>query len=406
MRIIDIKSTEILDSRGYPTIETKVVLENGVCGVCSIPSGASTGCHEALELRDNDKKRYDGKGVLKAIDNVLNIIKPALICKDIKSQRDLDELLIKLDGTDNKSKLGANAVLSVSLAYFKACCNFFDNELYEELGNSYSMPKCMFNILNGGCHAPNNIDFQEFMIMVNRDTIKEQLEVSANIFHTLKRILIEKGKTASVGDEGGFAPTLNSNEEAIELIMEAIKKSNYKPYEDVNICLDIAASTLYDKTCNKYLVDNKKMSSLELLNFYKYLIDKYPIYSIEDPFYEEDFLMHSKLTSETNILVVGDDLFTTNIERLKKGVLFSSCNAILLKANQIGTITEMLDVIKYAKAHNYKTIISHRSGETEDTFIADFAVGLNLGYMKSGSLSRGERICKYNRLIRIEEMLK
>lgn len=404
MKIIDIKAREILDSRGFPTIETDVVLENNIVGRASIPSGASTGSNEALELRDNDS-RFLGKGVRFAIFNVLSIIKANVVNKDFKSQKELDDLLISLDGTPNKKRLGANAILSVSLAYLKACAIFENKELYEYVGSSYKMPKCMFNILNGGMHADNNLDFQEFMITVNKENITDQLQIASEVFHTLKKILKERNLATSVGDEGGFAPFFGSNEEAMDVIVEAINMASYDT-SVVNICLDVAATSFYDVEQDRYKINNKLLTSEELLEYYKYLIDKYPIVSIEDPFFEDDFSMFARMTSDVNIQIVGDDLFTTNKRRLQKGIDVGACNAILLKANQIGTMTEMFDTIDLARINNYKTIISHRSGETEDTFIADLAVGLNLGQMKSGSLSRGERICKYNRLIRIEEQIK
>lgn len=404
MKIIDIKAREILDSRGFPTIETDVVLENNIVGRASIPSGASTGSNEALELRDNDS-RFLGKGVRFAIFNVLSIIKANVVNKDFKSQKELDDLLISLDGTPNKKRLGANAILSVSLAYLKACAIFENKELYEYVGSSYTMPKCMFNILNGGMHVDNNLDFQEFMITVNKENITDQLQIASEVFHTLKKILKERNLATSVGDEGGFAPFFGSNEEAMDVIVEAINRASYDT-SVVNICLDVAATSFYDVEQSRYKVNNNLLTSAELLDYYKYLINKYPIVSIEDPFFEEDFSMFARMTKEVNIQIVGDDLFTTNKSRLQKGIDVGACNAVLLKANQIGTMTEMFDTINLARNNNYKTIISHRSGETEDTFIADLAVGLNLGQMKSGSLSRGERICKYNRLIRIEEQIK
>lgn len=403
MKILDIKSRQILDSRGFPTIETDIYVENGF-GRASIPSGASTGTREALELRDNDEK-YMGKGVEKAVSNVLNVIKPNIINKNFNSQKELDELLIKLDGTLNKNNLGANAILSVSLAYLKACSNSKNLPLYKYLGKKYSLPRCMMNILNGGLHADNNLDFQEFMIMPNKDSIHDQLRIGSEVFHNLKNILKEKKLITSVGDEGGFAPNLKNNEEALDIICLAIKKAGYIPGKDVSIAIDVAASSFYDKKYGKYRINKKWLTKDKLINFYVNLINKYPIISIEDPFDENDFESFKKFTSIVNIQVVGDDLFTTNKKQLEKGIEEKMCNAILLKANQIGTITEMIDTIKLAKENNYKTIISHRSGETEDTFIADFAVGLDLGQIKTGSMSRGERICKYNRLLRIEEEL-
>lgn len=405
MKIIDIKSREILDSRGYPTIETDVILEGNHLGRASVPSGASTGINEALELRDKDD-RYLGNGVTKAIKNIDTIIKPFLLNKNIKNQEELDNILLALDGTENKKRLGANAILSVSLAYLKACSKSENKELYEYLGNNYKIPRCMFNILNGGLHADNNLEFQEFMIMPNRNSIKEQLQMASEIFHTLKKILKEKGLITSVGDEGGFAPNLKNNDEALDIICSAIEIAGYKLGIDCNIALDIAASSFYDKNSNTYLIDNKNLTRDELIILYKKLIEKYPIISIEDPFEENDYESFNLLTKEVNIQIVGDDLFVTNKKFLQKGIDNKACNAILLKANQVGTISEMIKTINLALDNNYKTIISHRSGETEDTFIADFAVGLNLGQIKTGSISRGERICKYNRLLRIEEQLE
>ena len=404
MKITEVKSREILDSRGWPTVETDITIEENITGRASVPSGASTGSNEALELRDNEK-RYLGKGVLKAVNNVNTIIKENIINKDFKNFQELDELLIKLDNTKNKTNLGANAILSVSLAYIKACAQKENKELYQYIGEKKQVPKCMFNILNGGMHADNKIEFQEFMIMVNRKTIKEQLQIASEIFHNLKNILKEQGYSTNVGDEGGFAPNLKNNEEALDTIIKAIEISGYKPKEDVLIALDIAASSFYDKNKKMYLIDNTYKNTDQMIEMYKELIKKYPIFSIEDPLEEQDFIGFSKLTNELNTNIVGDDLYTTNKNLLQKGIENKSTNFILLKANQIGTISEMLDTIKLARENNINMIISHRSGETEDTFISDFAVGLGIPYMKSGSLSRGERICKYNRLLRIEENL-
>lgn len=404
MKITEVKSREILDSRGWPTVETDITIEGNITGRASVPSGASTGSNEALELRDNEK-RYLGKGVLKAVNNVNTIIKENIINKDFKNFQELDELLIKLDNTKNKTNLGANAILSVSLAYIKACAQKENKELYQYIGEKKQVPKCMFNILNGGMHADNKIEFQEFMIMVNRKTIKEQLQIASEIFHNLKNILKEQGYSTNVGDEGGFAPNLKNNEEALDTIIKAIEISGYKPKEDVLIALDIAASSFYDKNKKMYLIDNTYKNTDQMIEMYKELIKKYPIFSIEDPLEEQDFIGFSKLTNELNTNIVGDDLYTTNKNLLQKGIENKSTNFILLKANQIGTITEMLETINLARENNINMIISHRSGETEDTFISDFAVGLGIPYMKSGSLSRGERICKYNRLLRIEENL-
>lgn len=404
MKITEVKSREILDSRGWPTVETDITIEGNITGRASVPSGASTGSNEALELRDHEK-RYLGKGVLKAVNNVNTIIKENIINKDFENFQELDELLIKLDNTKNKTNLGANAILSVSLAYIKACAQKENKELYQYVGENNQVPKCMFNILNGGMHADNKIEFQEFMIMVNRKTIKKQLQIASEVFHNLKNILKEQGYSTNVGDEGGFAPNLQNNEEALYTIIKAIEISGYKPKEDVLIALDIAASSFYDKNKKMYLIDNAYKNTDQMIEMYKKLIKQYPIFSIEDPLEEQDFVGFSKLTKELNTNIVGDDLYTTNKNLLQKGIENKSTNFILLKANQIGTISEMLDTIKLARENNINMIISHRSGETEDTFISDFAVGLAIPYMKSGSLSRGERICKYNRLLRIEENL-
>jgi len=404
MKITEVKSREILDSRGWPTVETDITIEGNITGRASVPSGASTGSNEALELRDHEK-RYLGKGVLKAVNNVNTIIKENIINKDFENFQELDELLIKLDNTKNKTNLGANAILSVSLAYIKACAQKENKELYQYVGENNQVPKCMFNILNGGMHADNKIEFQEFMIMVNRKTIKKQLQIASEVFHNLKNILKEQGYSTNVGDEGGFAPNLQNNEEALDTIIKAIEISGYKPKEDVLIALDIAASSFYDKNKKMYLIDNAYKNTDQMIEMYKKLIKQYPIFSIEDPLEEQDFIGFAKLTKELQTNIVGDDLYTTNKNLLQKGIENKSTNFILLKANQIGTISEMLDTIKLARENNINMIISHRSGETEDTFISDFAVGLGIPYIKSGSLSRGERICKYNRLLRIEENL-
>ena len=402
--IEDIKAREILDSRGNPTVEVDIFLDNGIFARASVPSGASTGVNEALELRDGDMSRYMGKGVLKAVSNVNNIIKPALLGKKVDDIKTIDDIMLKLDGTQNKSKLGANATLGVSLACFKASAKLNNKSLYEYLGNNYSLPTCMMNILNGGCHADNNLDFQEFMIVPKADTVKERIRIGSEVFHILKNILKSKGFSTGVGDEGGFAPNVNGNYEALDLICEAIKKAGYT-FNEVSIALDVAASTLYKD--GKYYIDGNSYTFDELAQYYVSLIDKYPIISIEDPVWENDFEGFKKLTEliGDRIQLVGDDLFVTNIDYLKKGVSMKAGNAILIKANQIGTITEMINTINYAKDHNYKTIISHRSGETDDVFISHFAVGLNLGQIKTGSLSRMDRICKYNELMRIEEKL-
>lgn len=406
-KIKKIYAREILDSRGNPTIEVEVTLESGIIGVASVPSGASTGKNEALELRDNDKNRYHGKGVLKAVNNVNNIIAPTLIGKNSLNQEEIDNIMIKLDGTDNKSLLGANAILGVSLANLKAASKYLGKELYEFLGDNYSMPKCMMNILNGGAHASNNLDFQEFMIVPSKEEYKENLRIGSEVFNTLKNILKEKNLLCGVGDEGGFAPPINNANEALELISEAINKSGYILGKDIYIALDVAASEFYNEEEDIYLLEGKKYTKEELVNYYEKLVNKYNIISIEDGMAEEDYEGWKLLTDRlSNIQLVGDDLFVTNKKLLQKGISMGIANAILLKLNQIGTVTETLDTIKLARENNYKTIISHRSGETEDNYISDFAVGLNLGQIKTGSLSRGERLSKYNRLLRIEEKIK
>ena len=408
MFIKDIHAREILDSRGNPTIEVDMTLDNGVTATASVPSGASTGSREALELRDKDPKRYEGKGVLQAVSNVNTIIRPALIGKKA-DQLSIDNYLIKLDGTENKSNLGANAILAVSLACLKCLAKANDKELYEYVSNrNVTMPIPMINIINGGAHAVNNIDIQEFMIMPVMKSIKERIRAASEVFHALKKLLSINGFAVGVGDEGGFAPNLNNNTMALDFIMEAIRKAGYKPGEDIFIALDVAASELYDKETNTYKLDGKSFTSEELITFYEKIIDTYPILSIEDPFYENDFETLAKFTSlvGSRIMIVGDDYFVTNEKYLEKGIEMHAGNAILLKANQIGTVSEMIKTIMLAKKNNYKTIISHRSGETEDTFIADLAVGLAIPFIKTGSMCRGERIAKYNRLMRIEEKLK
>lgn len=408
MFIKDIHAREILDSRGNPTIEVDMTLDNGVTATASVPSGASTGSREALELRDKNPKRFEGKGVLQAVSNVNTIIRPALIGKKA-DQLSIDNYLIKLDGTENKSNLGANSILAVSLACLKCLAKANDKELYEYVSNkSVTMPIPMINIINGGAHAVNNIDIQEFMIMPVMKSIKERIRAASEVFHALKKLLSINGFAVGVGDEGGFAPNLNNNTMALDFIMEAIRKAGYKPGEDIFIALDVAASELYDKETNTYKLDGKSFTTEELITFYEKLIDTYPILSIEDPFYENDFETLAKFTSlvGSRIMIVGDDYFVTNEKYLEKGIEMHAGNAILLKANQIGTVSEMIRTIMLAKKNNYKTIISHRSGETEDTFIADLAVGLAIPFIKTGSMCRGERIAKYNRLMRIEEKLK
>ncbi len=406
MKIGDIIAREILDSRGNPTIEVDVILNNGVKATASVPSGASTGSREDLELRDNDS-RYHGKGVIKAIRNITTIIKPALIGMSL-DQVKIDNTLIRLDGTENKSKLGANAILAVSLACLKAGAKSVNKELYEYVSSGkVTLPIPMMNIINGKSHADNNLDIQEFMIVPVVKTFKEKLRAGSEVFHELKKILKENKLNTNVGDEGGFAPTLENNEAALKLIMQAIESAGYVPGKDVFIAMDVAASELYNKETDTYTMEGKTLTSALLMEYYINLLQNYPIVSIEDPFDESDFENLAKLTEilGNNIMLVGDDTFVTHKKLLEKAISMKAGNAILLKANQVGTITEMVDTIMTAKKANYKMVISHRSGETEDTFIADLAVGLNIPYIKTGSLSRGERIAKYNRLLRIEEKL-
>ncbi len=400
MKITNLYAREILDSRGNPTVECELTTESFTVRA-SVPSGASTGTNEALELRDGDS-RYHGKGVTKAVNNVNTIIKNALIGKEL-NQKVLDNLLLELDGTKNKTNLGANAILSVSLCIMKAIAKSQNKDIYELFDGPYTMPYPMMNIINGGVHATSSLEIQEFMIVPNQSTFKERLRCGAEVFQTLKSILKQNGFSTSVGDEGGFAPTFKTIEEALDYIMLAIKESGYIPGKDVNLALDAAASEFYKE--GKYTINKKELTKEELINYYIKLTETYPIISIEDAFSEDDIDSIKKLTEliGNKIMLVGDDYFVTNIEYLQKGITEKYNNAILLKANQIGTITEMLETIKLAKNSGFKTIISHRSGETEDTFISQMAVGLNLGYIKTGSLCRGERIAKYNELLRIEE---
>ncbi len=408
MLIKEVHAREILDSRGNPTVEVDMTLDNNITRTASVPSGASTGSREALELRDNDEKRYNGKGVLNAVRNVNEIIRPALLGKHA-DQASVDKLLIELDGTENKSKLGANAMLGVSLACLKCLAASENKELYEYVsGKSVSLPVPMINIINGGKHAVNNIDIQEFMIVPVVKTMHERIRAGAEVFHELKKLLVKNNFSVGVGDEGGFAPNLENNAMALEFIVEAIKKAGYKPGEDIYIALDVAASEIYNKETKTYNIDGRNLTSKELMDYYQELLKRYPILSIEDPFFEDDFESLQEFTALVGdkIMLVGDDYFVTNEKYLQKGIDMHAGNAILLKANQIGTVTEMTKTILLAKKHNYKTIISHRSGETEDTFIADLAVGMSIPFIKTGSMCRGERIAKYNRLLRIEEKIK
>ena len=404
--IKDIIAREILDSRGNPTVEVELFCDNNKSYIASVPSGASAGTREALELRDNDS-RYHGKGVLKAVNNINTIIKPAIINKSL-NVLDIDGIMLRLDGTENKTKLGANATLAVSLAVLKAAADYENKELWEYLAtNKVSLPIPMMNVINGGAHADSGLAIQEFMIVPVVSSFKERLRAGSEIFHTLKDILKKDGYHIAVGDEGGFAPSLGTCEDALKYIVRAITDSGYKPGEEVFIALDVAASEIYDDKENVYLIDNKKLSPDELLEYYKDIVIRYPIISIEDPFDEDDFDSLKKITSllGNRIMLVGDDYFVTNSKCLEKGISMKAGNAIIIKANQIGTVTETIKTLILAKKNDYIPIISHRSGETEDTFIADFAVGLSIPYIKTGSLSRGERISKYNQLLRIEEKL-
>ena len=407
MNIKDIHAREILDSRGNPTIEVEMILANNISAIASVPSGASTGSKEALELRDNDSARYLGKGVLKAVENVNTTIRNALIGQKI-DQVTVDKTLLKLDGTANKSHLGANAMLAVSLASLKCLAKLQNKELYEYITyGKVTLPIPMINIVNGGMHADNDLDVQEFMIVPIVKGESKRIQVASEIFHTLKKILKNKGLSTGVGDEGGFAPNLNKTTDALDLIMDAINDANYRPGKDVLIALDVAASELYDRNKNVYRIDGNLLSANELIKYYIELIRNYPIISIEDAFEENDLESLAVLTKLVGdkVMLVGDDYFCTNSTLLEAGIRSGAGNAILLKANQIGTISEMTKTIMMAKKNNYKTIISHRSGETEDTFIADLAVGFGIPFIKTGSVCRGERIAKYNRLMKIEEML-
>ena len=407
MKIKDVKAREILDSRGNPTVEVDVILENGIMARASVPSGASTGEREALELRDGDTTRYNGKGVLKAVNNVNTFLRDLVIGMDVENQKSIDYAMINLDGTETKSRLGANAILGVSMACLKAAAINSGKPLYEYIGSGKTLPRPMMNILNGGAHADNSLDFQEFMIIPNRETVSERIRVGAEVFHALKKVLNERGLFTGVGDEGGFAPNLNSNSEGFELIIEAIERAGYVPGTDVNLGIDVAASEFYNDGKYELKGEGRLLTTEELIEFYEELVNKYPIISIEDPVDENDWEGFRLITERLGdkIQLVGDDLFVTNKKCLQKGIDMHAGNAILLKVNQIGTITETIETINLAKSNGYNTIISHRSGETEDTTIASLAVGLDLGQIKTGSLSRTDRICKYNELIRIEENL-
>lgn len=410
--ISDVYAREILDSRGNPTIEVEVWTESGGYGRAGVPSGASTGAFEAVELRDGDKSRYLGKGVQTAVDNVNNIIAPELIGRDSTEQVLIDNILIALDGTDNKGKLGANAILGVSIACAKAAADTLGLELYQYLGgvNAKTLPVPMMNILNGGQHADNNVDIQEFMVMpVGAISFKEALRMGAEIFHSLKSVLKSKGLNTAVGDEGGFAPNLTSNEEALSTIVEAINKAGYTPGKDVMLALDVAATELYNPETKIYSLEGegRKLTQAEMVDYYVGLVNKYPIISIEDGMNEEDWEGWKMLTDKLGdrIQLVGDDLFVTNTERLKKGIDLNVANSILIKLNQIGTITETLDAIEMAKRAGYTAVVSHRSGETDDTTISDLVIAANAGQIKTGAPSRIDRVAKYNQLLRLEDIL-
>ena len=422
-QIVDVIAREILDSRGNPTVEVEVELDTGAIGRAAVPSGASTGVHEALELRDGDKKRYGGKGVQMAVANVEEVIRPAIRGFDALDQAGLDEHLLELDGTENKSKLGANAILGVSLANAKAAAESLDMPLFRYVGgtNARVLPVPMMNILNGGAHADNNVDLQEFMIMpLGAGSLSEAVRMGAEVFHALKSVLKKAGKSTAVGDEGGFAPDLGTNREALQLIVEATERAGYQPGGDVFIALDPAASSFFGsdakgagiKAEGKYVLaaepeSERTKSSEEMVEFYCRLCEEFPICSIEDGLAEDDWEGWRKLTDALGerVQIVGDDLFVTNVNRLKKGIESGIANSILIKVNQIGTLSETLDAIETARRAGYTAVVSHRSGETEDTTIADLAVAANTGQIKTGSLCRTDRVCKYNQLLRIEEML-
>ena len=417
VKISKIEALEVFDSRGNPTVQVTTTLENGITGRSIVPSGASTGSFEGVELRDNDKHRLLGKGVQKAVNNVNEIISKELINENVYNQRRIDNKLIQLDGTNNKGKLGANAILGVSLSCANAAAKSLNIELYEYIGgiSGNNLPIPMMNVLNGGKHSDNNVNIQEFMIVpLSGNTFKEKMDMAVEIYHALKGILRRSGLSTAVGDEGGFAPNLTSDEEALELLVEAIKSAGYKPGVDVSIALDVAATEMLEEAKkkeknNSYLFwkTNISKTTEEMILYYEELINKYPIISIEDGLAEEDWIGWKELTNRLSdkIQLVGDDLFVTNINRLEKGIKNNIANSILIKPNQIGTLSETLDTIKYAKANGYSTIISHRSGETEDTSIADLAVATNSKYIKTGAPCRTDRVCKYNRLINIETML-
>jgi enolase len=411
-QIISVQAREVLDSRGNPTVEVEVYTESGIVGRAIVPSGASTGVHEAVELRDGDKGRYLGKGVLKAVENVNKVISEEISGMFVTDQNEIDAKMIELDGSENKGNLGANAILGVSLACAKAGAQYTGQPLFRYIGgvNANTLPIPMMNILNGGQHADNKIDIQEFMIMpVGARNFAEALRMGAEIFHNLKSVLKSKGQSTNVGDEGGFAPNLGSNEEALEVVIEAIKKAGYKPGDDICIALDAAASEFYNKEKNIYQFEStgQELTSSKMVAYWKEWIEKYPIVSIEDGLDEDDWKGWSELNKAIGdrVQLVGDDLFVTNVKRLQRGIDEASANSILIKVNQIGTLTETINAVQLATEHSMTSVISHRSGETEDTTIADLAVALNTGLIKTGSASRSDRIAKYNQLLRIEELL-
>ncbi len=410
VKILEIKSREIIDSRGNPTVESDLFISDNVFGRASVPSGASTGIHEALELRDKDKNRFNGKGVKKPINNIIEIIKPEITDRDFSDIKEFDEFLINLDNTENKSKIGANAILSLSLAFARAMSKKSNMHLFEYLSSnkSFTLPIPLMNVINGGAHADNNVDIQEFMIVpFGAPSFSESIRYGSEIFHSLKSLLKKRGLNTNVGDEGGFAPNINSSNEIIEIILESISLAGFKPDKEIKIALDVASSEFYND--NKYFLkgENKSLNSDEMILYLKNLSNSYPIYSIEDGMAEDDWEGWINLTKEigNEIQLVGDDLFVTNIDRLKKGISNGSANSILIKPNQIGTLSETLATIDLANKNEYSFIISHRSGETEDTFISDLSVSSSSGQIKTGSLSRSDRTSKYNQLIRIEEIL-
>jgi enolase len=415
MSIIEyIEGREILDSRGNPTVEVDVILEDGSMGRAAVPSGASTGEHEAIELRDGDKSRFMGKGVMKAVDNVNNIISAELVGLDSLDQVDIDRTMIELDGTENKAKLGANAILGVSMAAARAAADFLGVPLYKYLGSYHAstLPVPMANIINGGAHADNSVDFQEFMVMpVGAPSVREAVRMMSEVFHTLKGVLKDKGYSTAVGDEGGFAPNLKSNDEACEVILQSIEKAGYKPGEDIYLALDPAASEFYDKSKKKYVFkksDNRELTPAQLVDYWSDWIAKYPIISLEDGMDENDWEGWKLLTEKLGgtVQLVGDDIFVTNTKILSRGIAEGVANSILIKVNQIGTLTETFEAVEMAKRAGYTAVVSHRSGETSDDFIADLVVALETGQIKTGSLSRSDRLAKYNQLMRIEDMLE